>query len=309
MALMAVLALGAAPATAKDNSGGGEGAGSGNGGQKQQKPQQKHQQHREQQPQPQQREQQQQKHNAEHNRKRGDGEASAGKENSSARTEDAGKDSNDKSRARKRDKADGDGAHETDGPAAKQADAAEAQGDRRNDDDKGRKDEHPRHESVNQREQNQARRLHNGVKHGQLTSDEIAKLDAQEKALADAEANFKSDGKLTRDESRQLQRQLNEASEQIWAQRHDTEGNQRSVVLLGKDVIARDELTRRMESGELTGPEARKFAADFRRMIGMKKRLSNDDLSDDDRAKLQGEYDGLLDTYFQLNEDKQSNEK
>jgi hypothetical protein len=303
MALIAALAICAAPATAKDNSGGGEGAGSGNGGQKQQKPQQKQQQHREQQ------QQKQQKQNAEHSRKRGDGEANAGKENSSAKTEDAGKDPNDKSRARKRDRADGDGARESDGPAAKQADAAAAQGDRRNDDDKDRKDEHPRHESVNQREQNQARRIHNGVKHGQLTSDEIAKLDAHEKALADAEANFKSDGKLTRDESRQLQRQLNEASEQIWADRHDTEGNQRSVVRLGKDVIARDELTRRMESGELTGPEARKFAGDFRRMIGMKKRLSKEDLSDDDRAKLQGEYDDLLDTYFQLNEDKQSNEK
>ena len=59
----------------------------------------------------------------------------------------------------------------------------------------------------------------------------------------------------------------------------------------------------------MTGPEARKFAADFRKMIGIKKRLASDDLAEDDRAALQDEYDDLLGNYFQINEDKQSKEK
>jgi len=44
-------------------------------------------------------------------------------------------------------------------------------------------------------------------------------------------------------------------------------------------------------------------------MITMKKRLSGDDLSDEQRAKVQDEYDEMLGNYFQINEEKQSNEK
>jgi hypothetical protein len=239
--------------------------------------------------------------------KGGDGAGKAGNPRTGSTSDDPPKDikggpDGERGPTAVKDEGDGDGKK-----VAKNADADQGQGKQAKRDGDGPDKHHPG--SVDHREQRQAHRLQQGVKHGQLTPDEISKLEAQEKALNDAEAKFKSDGKLSRDEAKQLQQQLNDASQQIWAQRHDTEGNQRSVVLLGKDVIARDDLTKKIESGELTGPEARQFAGDFRKMINMKKRLSKDNLSDSDRAKLQGEYDDLLDKYFQMNEEKQSKEK
>ena len=78
---------------------------------------------------------------------------------------------------------------------------------------------------------------------------------------------------------------------------------------LGKDVVAKDDFTKKIESGELSGAEAKQFTHDFRRMINLKKRLSSDNLSEDDRTKLQNEYDGLLGNYFQMDESKQSKER
>jgi hypothetical protein len=239
--------------------------------------------------------------------KGGDGAGKSGNPRTGSASDDPPKDikgggDDQRAPAPVKDEGDGDGKK-----VAKNTDTEQVQAKQSKRDGDGPDKQHPG--SVDHREQRQAHRIQQGIKHGQLTPDEISKLDAQEKALNDAEAKFKSDGKLSRDEAKQLQQQLNDASQQIWAQRHDTEGNQRSAVLLGKDVIARDDLTKKIESGELTGPEARQFAGDFRKMIGMKKRLSKDNLSDADRARLQGEYDDLLDKYFQLNEDKQSKEK
>jgi len=307
--LAAALGLCAAAVEAKDGNDGNHGQGAGGNNAPKQQQQQQHQK----QPQQQQQQQEQKK------KKQGHQEQQKQRQQPPANPENMKKRGEDSDNARE---GDGDGKKK---PAKAAQDSNESgdghkrQGDGESDDadktkaaqSKGDKDgnEGDRQQAVDHREKNQARRIHNGVKHGQLTPEEIGKLDAQEKALSDAEAKFKSDGKLTRDESRELQKQLNEASEQIWASRHDTEGNQRSVVRLGKDVIARDDLTQRIESGELTGPEARKFAADFRKMITMKKRLSGDDLSDEQRAKVQDEYDEMLGNYFQINEEKQSNEK
>jgi hypothetical protein len=312
-ALAAVMGLCAAAGQAKDGNDGNRGQGAGGNNVPKQQQQQQHQKQRQQQ-------QQEQQHQQEKKKKQEHQEQQKQRQQSPANSENMKKRGEDSDNAR--DGGDGDGKKK---PAKAAHDSNESgegrkrQGDGEADDagkakaaqSKGDKDgnEGERQEAVDHREKNQARRIHNGVKHGQLTPEEIDKLDAQEKALSDAEAKFKSDGKLTRDESRQLQKQLNEASEQIWASRHDTEGNQRSVVRLGKEVVARDDLTQRIESGELAGPEARKFAADFRKMIAMKKRLSGDDLSDEQRAKVQDEYDEMLGNYFQINEDKQSNEK
>ncbi|HEX3358709.1 MAG TPA: hypothetical protein VHS31_17160 [Tepidisphaeraceae bacterium] len=148
------------------------------------------------------------------------------------------------------------------------------------------------------REKRQQERIHEGIKHGQLTPDEVKKLQSQEDSLKTMHAKFNSDGKLTKDESKQLEGALNDASLQIWAQRHDTEGNQKTVSRLGNDVFAKDEITKQIESGEMTHAQAQQFLGEFREMTGMKRRLASENLSDGDRQKLQEQYDDMLNKYF-----------
>jgi hypothetical protein len=112
------------------------------------------------------------------------------------------------------------------------------------------------------------------------------------------EASFKSDGKLSKDEVKQLKTALNDASIQIWAERHDTEGNQKAVSRLGTDVFAKDDLTAKIESGDITKADARTFLEDFRKLANIKRRLGNEDLTPAQRTELQTKYNDLLNQYF-----------
>ncbi|HEY3320053.1 MAG TPA: hypothetical protein VGP72_06285 [Planctomycetota bacterium] len=153
---------------------------------------------------------------------------------------------------------------------------------------------------VDGREQHQQKRIDHGIAKGYLTPDETAKLQSMEKNIADTEASFKSDGKLSKDETKQLRGMLDQASVQIWAQKHDTEGNQMPTYRLGKNVFARDEFTSQLEAGDMTGSQARALLKEFREAAAAKRRLSNDDLSADERAKLQGVYNDFLNKHFEV---------
>jgi hypothetical protein len=152
--------------------------------------------------------------------------------------------------------------------------------------------------NVDRREARQKHRIEQGIQHGQLTPDEIAALDAQEKGIREMKKGFLSEGPLTKDEGKQLEKALNDASLQIWAQRHDTEGNQKSESRLGKDVFANDDITKQIESGNMTHAQARDFLDDVNRMVHLKHRLSTDDLTDAQRTAMQNRYNDLLNQYF-----------
>jgi polyhydroxyalkanoate synthesis regulator phasin len=152
--------------------------------------------------------------------------------------------------------------------------------------------------NIDRREARQKRRIEQGIAHGQLTPDEIAALDAQEKSIREMKNGFLAEGPLTKDEGKQLEQALNDASLQIWAQRHDTEGNQKSESRLGKDVFANDQITQEIESGNMTHAQARDFLDDVNRMVHLKHRLSTDDLTDAQRTALQNRYNDLLNQYF-----------
>lgn len=151
---------------------------------------------------------------------------------------------------------------------------------------------------VDQRQQRQAQRIESGVKRGSLTADEVTKLQAQQKTIADMEAQFRGDGKLTRDEAGQLRQSLNDASLQIWTEKRDTDGKQQSVVRLGKDVLLNDATAAKLEDPNLSRQDARTFTHDFARTLELKRKLASDDLPDDQRAALQKEYNDLLTKYF-----------
>jgi hypothetical protein len=151
---------------------------------------------------------------------------------------------------------------------------------------------------VDKRQDIQARRIDAGVKRGSLTADELTKLQAQQKSIADMENQFAGDGKLTRDEAGQLRQSLNDASLQIWTEKRDTDGKQQPVVRLGKDIFLNDTTAAKLQSADLTRQEARGFTRDFSRTLELRRKLASEDLPADQRTALQAEYNELLNKYF-----------
>lgn len=160
--------------------------------------------------------------------------------------------------------------------------------------------EKKRENVVDNREARQTKRIEHGISKGYLTPDEVAKLEAQQKAIADLEASFKSDGKVTKDEFKQLNDMLNTASHCIWAEKHDTDGNQMAVYRFGKNVFAKPELTALLADENLSHEQAKQIIGDFRKMMNIKQALATRILTADERAKLQSEFNDLLNKYFEV---------
>jgi hypothetical protein len=77
--------------------------------------------------------------------------------------------------------------------------------------------------SINQREQNQQTRINQGIKSGELTRKETAKLESKEARIRINERfdKRKDRGKLTAADRAQLQKQLNKASSNIYRDKHN----------------------------------------------------------------------------------------
>lgn len=76
---------------------------------------------------------------------------------------------------------------------------------------------------VNKRQRHQHSRIAEGVKSGELTHSEAKSLRVAQHAIRAEEAEFKSDGVLTRGERRELHRDLNESSRDIRREKHDND--------------------------------------------------------------------------------------
>ena len=74
---------------------------------------------------------------------------------------------------------------------------------------------------VDQRQENQQKRIDQGVASGQLTPREAARMDRQQDRVAASEAQAKSDGVVTKKERARLARQQNKTSRHIRHQKHD----------------------------------------------------------------------------------------
>ena len=74
---------------------------------------------------------------------------------------------------------------------------------------------------VDQREQNQEKRVEQGIKSGELTKGEAAHLEAQQGKIKVDEAKAKADGKVTAKERAKLKREQNRASRNIYRKKHN----------------------------------------------------------------------------------------
>src|SRR5438445_9267655 len=80
-----------------------------------------------------------------------------------------------------------------------------------------------RDRGVNEREREQERRIHQGVRSGQLTGSEAKGLQQEERSIKTEEKQFKSDGKLTADERQKLHSDLNKTSKDIYVEKHNAD--------------------------------------------------------------------------------------
>src|SRR5271166_907012 len=81
---------------------------------------------------------------------------------------------------------------------------------------------HPRVNEVNQREQNQQDRIANGVKNGTMTPGQAAHVEKQEQHIENQEkADMAAhNGHLTKREQRQLSKEQNRTSKEIYKDKH-----------------------------------------------------------------------------------------
>jgi hypothetical protein len=82
---------------------------------------------------------------------------------------------------------------------------------------------HPRVNEVNNREQNQQDRIANGEKNGTLTPGQAAHLENREQHIENQEKRDMAahDGHLTKNEQKQLNKEQNRTSRQIYKDKHD----------------------------------------------------------------------------------------
>jgi len=78
-------------------------------------------------------------------------------------------------------------------------------------------------QNIHQRKVSQQDRIANGVKSGQLTPHETAKLERQQRSINHEEHNMRKadNGHLTAADRRQLNRRQNRASKNIYAKKHN----------------------------------------------------------------------------------------
>ncbi len=76
---------------------------------------------------------------------------------------------------------------------------------------------------VNTRQHNQHGGIAQGVRSGELTKDEAKGLRTEQRSIRQEERQYKSDGTLTKDERKDLHQGLNEASRNIYGEKHDAD--------------------------------------------------------------------------------------
>jgi len=130
--------------------------------------------------------------------------------------------------------------------------------------------------SIAQRKENQQDRIANGVKSGQLTPGETANLENKEAAInketrTDRAANG---GKLTGAEKAQINRQQNQTSKQIYADKHNA-----NTAHYGNNAVGhrrenqQDRIAQGIRSGQLTPKETSKLE---KQQQGINKQVATD---------------------------------
>jgi hypothetical protein len=144
---------------------------------------------------------------------------------------------------------------------------------------------------VNQRQQNQRERIQQGVKSGELTRRETGRLVEEQRDIRQLERGYKSDGTLTDAERRDLHHEQNQASRDIYRQKHDEQerppGAVRDPGVNERQVNQTARIQQGVKSGELTHDEAQELRTERRDIRGLEHTYKEDGtLTRDERQDL-----------------------
>jgi len=122
---------------------------------------------------------------------------------------------------------------------------------------------HTRDPGVNQRQHNQRERIQQGVKSGELTRRETGRLAEEQRDIRQLERGYKSDGTLTDAERRDLQHEQDQASRDIYRQKHDEQERPPAAVrdpgVNERQANQTARIQQGVKSGELTHDEAQEL--------------------------------------------------
>jgi len=117
-----------------------------------------------------------------------------------------------------------------------------------------------------QRDVNQQQRIEQGLKSGQLTTQEAARLEREESRVERDQARAMRDGKLTPAEKARLAREQDKVSRDIYREKHDAQtGNpnsassQRMQADVQRNINQQQRIEQGVKSGSLTTREAAKL--------------------------------------------------
>ena len=117
-----------------------------------------------------------------------------------------------------------------------------------------------------QRNVNQQTRIEAGLKSGQLSTAEAARLESEQARIAKAEQHALKDGKLSQHEKNKIDRMQDSASADIARQKHDaqtgnpnSDSSQRMQADVQRNVNQETRIVNGIKSGELTNREVAKL--------------------------------------------------
>ncbi|HEY7183680.1 MAG TPA: hypothetical protein VIC84_19775 [Blastocatellia bacterium] len=154
---------------------------------------------------------------------------------------------------------------------------------------------------VDRREQNQQKRVADGVKDGSLNSGEAAKIESDETKIQQDEAKAKADGVVTSSERKQLNRELNQTGHEINRDRDNTPGVDR------REQNQQNRVANGLKDGSLSSGEAAKIEGKEAKIRQDEAKAKADGVvTGRERAKLNRE---LNHTSHEIHHDKHNNKR
>ena len=149
---------------------------------------------------------------------------------------------------------------------------------------------------VNQRQHNQRERIQQGVKSGELKRRETGRLVEEQRDVRQLERAYKSDGTLTGAERRDLQHEQNQASHDIYRQKHDEQDRPPAAVrdpgVNERQANQTARIQQGVQSGELTHGEAQELRTERRDIRDLEHTYKEDGtLTRDERQDLHQQLD------------------
>jgi uncharacterized protein YdeI (BOF family) len=151
-----------------------------------------------------------------------------------------------------------------------------------------------RRNGINERQRNQQQRIRQGVRSGELTGVEAARIQRRESQIKLNEARARqSGGEFTPQERARIQGQLDRSSQAIYQQKHDAQDRIPNNGVNERQQNQRDRIRQGVQSGELTGVEAarlRRQEAQIR-LNEARARQSGGEFTPQERARIQRQLD------------------